>query len=103
VWGLAIAGVVFKSLALGQFPAASATVYVLMGWCVVFALRPLLHAISWHGMMWLAAGGIAYTLGILFFAFDRLRYFHALWHLFVMAGSVAQYFAVLLYVVPARR
>jgi hemolysin III len=103
VWGLAIAGVVFKSFAVGRFPAASATVYLLMGWCVVFALRPLLDAISWHGMMWLAAGGLAYTLGIVFFANDRLRFFHALWHVFVMAGSVAHYFAVLLYVVPPRR
>jgi hemolysin III len=103
VWGLAIVGVVFKSLAVGRFPAASATVYLLMGWCVVFALRPLLHAISWHGMMWLAAGGLAYTLGIVFFANDRLHFFHALWHVFVIAGSVAHYFAVLLYVVPARR
>jgi hemolysin III len=103
VWGLAIAGVVFKSLAVGRFPAASATVYLLMGWCVVFAMRPLLHAISRPGMMWLAAGGLAYTLGIVFFANDRLRFFHALWHVFVMAGSVAHYFAVLLYVVPPRR
>jgi hemolysin III len=103
VWTLAIAGVVFKSLAIGRFPAASATVYILMGWCVVFALRPLLHAISWHGMAWLAAGGLAYTLGIIFFANDRLRFFHALWHVFVLAGSVAHYVAVLLYVVPAAR
>jgi hemolysin III len=103
VWGLAIAGVVFKSLAIGRFPAASATVYLLMGWCIVVAVRPLLRAISWHGMIWIAAGGLAYSLGILFFAYDRLRYFHALWHLFVLAGSVAHYFAVLLYVVPARR
>ena len=91
VWGLAVAGVVFKSLALGRFPAASATVYVLMGWCIVFGIRPLL-----------AAGGVAYTLGIVFFANDRLRYFHGVWHLFVLAGSVAHYFAVLLYVVPQR-
>jgi hemolysin III len=103
VWTLAIAGVVFKSLAIGRFPAASATVYVLMGWCVVFAMRPLLHAISWHGMAWLAAGGLAYTLGIVFFANDRLRFFHALWHVFVLAGSVSHYVAVLLYVVPGRR
>ena len=103
VWTLAIAGVVFKSLALGRFPAASATVYLLMGWCVVFAIRPLLHAISWHGMMWLAAGGVAYTLGVVFFANDRLHFFHALWHVFVLAGSTAHYFAVLLYVIPARR
>jgi hemolysin III len=100
VWALAIGGVIFKSLAVGRFPAASATVYLLMGWCIVFGLKPLLHAVSLHGMMWLAAGGLAYTLGILFFANDRLRYFHALWHVFVMGGSVAHYFAVLLYVVP---
>jgi hemolysin III len=103
VWGLAIAGVVFKSIAIGRFPAASATVYLLMGWCAMVAVRPLLRAVSWHGMAWIAAGGLAYTLGILFFAYDRLRYFHALWHVFVLAGSVAHYFAVLLYVVPARR
>jgi hemolysin III len=103
VWALAIGGVIFKSLAVGRFPAASATVYLLMGWCIVFGLKPLLHAVSLHGMMWLAAGGLAYTLGILFFANDRLRYFHALWHVFVMGGSVAHYFAVLLYVVPTRR
>jgi hemolysin III len=52
--------------------------------------------------MWLGGGGVAYTLGIIFFALDRLRYFHALWHLFVLAGSLAHYFAILLYVVPAR-
>jgi hemolysin III len=52
--------------------------------------------------MWLGAGGVAYTLGIFFFAFDRLRYFHATWHLFVLAGSIAHYFAILFYVLPAR-
>jgi hemolysin III len=103
VWTLAVLGVVFKSLALGRFPAASATVYLMMGWCIVFCVKPLLAAITWHGMIWLGAGGLAYTLGIVFFANDRLRYFHALWHLFVLAGSVAHYFAVLLYVVPGQR
>lgn len=102
VWGLAIAGVVFKSLATGKFAIASATIYLLMGWFIVLAARPLLHAISWHGMMWIAAGGLAYTAGIAFFAFDRVHYFHALWHLFVLAGSVAHYCAVLFYVVPRR-
>ena len=103
VWTLAVAGVVFKSLAVGRFPAASATVYIMMGWCIVFGVRPLLAAITWHGMMWLGAGGLAYTLGIVFFANDRLHYFHALWHLFVLAGSMAHYFAILFYVVPPRR
>ncbi len=102
VWGLAVAGVVFKSFAVDRFAVASASIYLFMGWFVVFAARPLLHAITWHGMMWLGAGGLAYTLGIVFFAFDRLRYFHATWHVFVLAGSIAHFFAVLFYVVPAR-
>ena len=102
VWGLAVVGVVFKSLAIGKFAVVSAVVYLFMGWFVVIAARPLIHAISWHGMLWIAAGGLAYTAGIAFFAFDRVRYFHALWHLFVLGGSVAHFFAVLFYVVPPR-
>lgn len=102
VWGLAVAGMVFKSVALGRLQILSAVVYLFMGWFIVLAARPLLHAITWHGMAWIMAGGLAYTLGIVFFAMDRLRYFHALWHLFVLAGSVAHYFAVLYYVVPQR-
>ncbi len=100
VWTLAVAGVIFKSLAVGRFEVASALVYLFQGWLVVFAAHPLLHAIGWHGLLWLGAGGLAYTLGIIFFAFDRLPYFHAAWHLFVLAGSVAHYFAILYHVVP---
>jgi hemolysin III len=99
-WALAVAGVVFKSFAVNRFAVASALVYLFQGWFVVVAARPLLHAIGWHGMMWLGAGGLAYTLGIVFFALDRLRYFHATWHIFVLAGSVAHYFAILFYVIP---
>ena len=101
-WGLALAGVIFKSFAVGRFEVASALVYLFQGWLAVVAIGPLVHAIGWHGVAWMGAGGIAYTLGIVFFALDRLKYFHALWHLFVLAGSVAHYFAVLFYVVPAR-
>jgi hemolysin III len=100
VWALAVAGVIFKSFAVGRFPVASALVYLFQGWFAVFALRPLLHAIGWHGILWLAAGGLAYTLGVVFFALDRLRYFHAVWHLFVLAGSAFHYIAILLYIVP---
>jgi len=101
-WGLAIAGVVFKSFAVDRYELASALVYLAQGWFVVVAVVPLVHTLGWHGLLWLGAGGVAYTLGIIFFALDRLRYFHALWHLFVLAGSVAHYFAILFYVVPAR-
>jgi hemolysin III len=99
VWALVIAGVIFKSLAVGRFAVASALVYLFQGWFVVFAARPLIHAITWRGTAWLAAGGLFYTLGIVFFALDRRRYFHAAWHLFVLAGSAAHYFAILFYVV----
>jgi hemolysin III len=101
-WTLAAAGIVFKSFAVGRFEVASALVYLFQGWFIVIAIRPLFHAIGWHGIAWMGAGGLAYTLGIVFFALDRLRYFHATWHLFVLAGSVAHYFAILFYVVPPR-
>jgi hemolysin III len=98
VWGLAIAGVVFKSFAVGRFEVASALVYLFQGWFVVFAARPLVHALGWHGVAWLAAGGLAYTAGILFFALDRRLFFHAAWHVFVLAGSIFHFFGVLFYV-----
>lgn len=75
-------------------------VYLFQGCLAIFALGPLLHAIGMHGLLWLTAGGAAYTLGIIIFAFDRIPYFHAAWHLFVLVGSVAHYFAILLHVVP---
>lgn len=100
VWTLAIAGVVFKSLTTGRFAVISAIAYVLMGWIAVVAIGPLARAITWHGIAWIGVGGILYTVGVLFFALDRLRYFHALWHVFVLAGSGAHFVAVFLYVVP---
>ena len=100
VWTLAIAGIIFKSFAVGRFAAASTVVYLFQGWVVVFAARPLIHAIGPQGLLWLGVGGAAYTLGVIFFAMDRIPYFHAAWHLFVLAGSIAHYFAILFYVVP---
>jgi hemolysin III len=102
VWTLAVGGVLFKSFAVGRFAILSTLVYVFQGWFVVVAIRPLFHAIGMHGILWLGAGGLAYTLGIVFFALDRLRYFHATWHLFVLAGSIAHYFGIVFYVLPAR-
>jgi hemolysin III len=100
VWALAIAGVIFKSFAVDRFPVTSALIYLFQGWFVVFAARPLFQAVPVHGLLLLAAGGLAYTLGILFFAFDRIPYFHAAWHIFVLAGSATHYFAILFFVIP---
>ena len=101
-WGLAVFGVIFKSFTVDKYEVASALVYLAQGWVAVVAVKPLIHSLGWHGLIWMGAGGVAYTLGIIFFALDRLRYFHTLWHLFVLAGSVAHYFAILFYVVPVR-
>jgi len=102
VWSLAILGIIFKSFAIERFAIASVVVYLGMGWLAVFAMRPLLHALTWHGIFWIALGGLFYTVGIVFYALDRLSYFHAFWHLFVLAGSTCHYFAVLFYVAPPR-
>jgi len=102
VWSLAIMGIIFKSLAIERFAIASVVVYLAMGWLAVFVMRPLLHSLTWHGIFWIGLGGLFYTAGIAFFAFDRLSYFHALWHLFVLAGSTCHYFAVLFYVAQLR-
>jgi hemolysin III len=105
-WALAMAGVLAKSIAFERFAAGrlavvSAMVYLFQGWLIVIAWGPMVRAIGWQGVAWLGAGGLAYTLGIVFFALDRIRYFHAAWHIFVLAGSVAHFFAVL-FVAPGR-
>jgi len=100
VWGLCVCGVVFKSWWIGRLKGASTVVYLLMGWCVVFAIRPLLAALPWTGFVWLLAGGLCYTAGVAFYV-SSSRFAHSIWHLFVMAGSLCQYWAVFRYVAAA--
>ena len=100
VWSLAAIGVTFKLFHTGRFEVLSLIIYVAMGWCGVIAVKPLLAAMEPGGLWLLLAGGLAYTGGVAFYLMERLRYHHAIWHLFVLAGSVLHYFAVLLYVIP---
>jgi len=102
VWGLAALGIVFKVFHVDRFPIASTLVYLSMGWLVVIAWKPMLTLIPAGGIALIAAGGAAYTLGVFFYAAKRIPYNHAIWHLFVLAGSIFHYVAVLLYVLPAR-
>jgi hemolysin III len=97
LWLLAAAGIVMKSTLGFRWARASTIVYLLMGWCGVIAIKPLLERVSPPGLVWLFAGGLAYTAGVIFFAWDRLRYGHAIWHLFVATGSVCHVVAVLRY------
>lgn len=99
VWGLALIGGLQELRPKNQARILSVVIYVVMGWAIVTALVPLLRALGTPGFIWLAAGGIFYTGGIVFYALDkRLRHSHGVWHLFVLAGSIAHYFAILLYV-----
>ncbi len=95
VWGLAALGVVLKAAGRASHPVLSTGLYLAMGWLVVIAAQPLLERVSGPGLLWLLIGGLAYTVGVVFFVLDsRLRYAHAVWHLFVAAGTAAHYVAV---------
>ena len=100
VWSGALAGVLFKSLAIGKAPIASVAIYVALGWSIVLAYGPLVRAMSPGGLRLLVAGGCAYTLGLTFYAWKSLRYHHLVWHLFVLAGSILHFFAVLADAIP---
>ena len=98
VWGIAVSGVVLKALNRLTHPILTTSLYLLMGWLIVIAAEPLSERVPASGLLWLVAGGLAYTIGVFFFALDsRLRYGHFIWHLFVMAGTACHYFAVLGY------
>lgn len=98
VWGIAIAGVVFKAFFTKRFVFLSTLFYVLMGWMVVLVWGPLKEVLPAGGLHLLMAGGILYTLGSVFYVWRAFRYHHAVWHLFVVGGSVLHFFAILLYV-----
>jgi len=99
-WGLAVAGIVLKSFYIDRHELLSTVLYVVMGWVVVVAVKPLLAHLPMAGVGWLVGGGVAYTAGVAFFVWDLLPFNHAIWHLFVLAGSVCHFFCVLLYVLP---
>jgi hemolysin III len=100
VWTIALFGVGWKLVHAERFVVVSTIIYLAMGWLVVIAARPLIRAVPLGGIVWLLAGGLAYSLGVAFFGASRLRFNHAVWHLFVLAGSACHYVAVIRYVLP---
>lgn len=99
VWGLAVLGSLQELRQKSQARILSVVIYVAMGWAALVALVPLLHALGPAGFAWVAAGGLFYTIGIVFYALDtRLVHAHGVWHLFVLGGSITHYVAILLYV-----
>jgi hemolysin III len=99
VWALALLGILLEVLPRLRRRGLAIALYLGMGWLVILAIRPLAHAISADGVLLLAAGGIAYTVGVIFYI-SRRPYFHAVWHGFVLAGSILHFFSVLLYAIP---
>jgi hemolysin III len=99
VWTLAAIGMLQEIKPRSEARVLSLVIYAVMGWIVIVAIKPLIASLGMAGFIWLAAGGILYTVGIIFFAFDeRFRHWHGIWHLFVIAGSLAHFIAILRYV-----
>jgi hemolysin III len=97
VWGCAAAAAVFTAIDLKKYARFSMVCYLAMGWCIVIAIKPTLASVPLQALLWILLGGIAYTAGIAFFA-SKKKYFHSIWHFFVLAGSILHFFCVYFYV-----
>ncbi len=100
IWGLTFAGIALRLFLKGRLHGLVVSIYVAMGWIVVVAIQPMLDRVGTGGLVLLAAGGLAYTAGVIFYKWRRLPYNHAIWHGFVLAGAALHFFAVLFYVIP---
>ena len=100
IWAMAILGIILNAIDLKRFAKVSVACYVLMGWAVVFALKPLLATLALGGIETLAVGGLFYTVGVAFYVIKKIKYFHSIWHLFVLAGAITHFYSILLYVLP---
>lgn len=100
VWAFAVAGILLKVFFGKRFMIASVFSYLLMGWIGVVAIQPLFAALGFMPIALIVAGGIAYSLGVIFFAWKGFRHHHAIWHLFVLAGSICHFLAISIYVIP---
>ncbi|MBI3993045.1 MAG: hemolysin III family protein [Candidatus Lambdaproteobacteria bacterium] len=100
IWGLSLVGYLLKVVFRDRYGSVSVILYLSMGWLITMAAGPLMGKLPWDGLAWLLTGGVIYSLGVIFFLLDRLRFHHAVWQLFVLGGSACFYIAILLYVLP---
>jgi len=99
-WGMAAVGITLKLFYTGRYDLLSTLMYVFMGWVIIFAIKPLVEVFPGDGMVWLVSGGIAYTLGAVFYSIPRLPFGHAIFHLLVLGGSACHFIAVYFFVLP---
>lgn len=100
LWGITVVGIIFKLFFVKRFTVISTLLYVAMGWMAVFVYEPLLQHFDMNGIYLIVAGGIIYTLGTIFFLWEKLPYNHSIWHLFVMGGSLCHFLAIYYFVAP---
>ncbi|SLM28517.1 Hemolysin-3 [Desulfamplus magnetovallimortis] len=99
-WGMALTGIILKLFFTGKFKLISTIVYVIMGWIIVFAIKPLIHNLPLEGVSWLFAGGIAYTIGAFLYSIKKIKFNHAIFHILVLIGSFCHFISVFFYVLP---
>ena len=99
-WGMAISGIILKLFFTGRFNLVSTLMYVLMGWIIIFAVKPLIANLSTEGLFWLVAGGLSYTIGAIIYSIKKVPLNHAIFHLFVLGGSICHFVAVYFFVLP---
>lgn len=102
VWAMAITGVILKLFYTGRYNTLSTIMYVVMGWIIVFVVKPLLENLDPAGVLWLVAGGISYTIGAVIFSIDRIKFNHAIFHIFVLFGSFSHFLSIYFYVLPGK-
>ena len=100
-WGMAISGITLKLFFTGRFNLVSTLMYVFMGWIIIFAVKPLIASLPTAGLYWLVAGGLSYTVGAIIYSIKKVPLNHAIFHLFVLGGSICHFVAVYFYVLPA--
>lgn len=99
-WGLAVTGIILKLFFTGKYDLISTIMYVLMGWVIVFAIKPLINNLPLEGLLWLFAGGISYTIGAIIYSIKKIKFNHAIFHMFVLFGSFCHFMSVFFYVLP---
>ena len=99
IWGMAVLGIILNSINLEKFKVFSLICYIVMGWAIIFTIKPIVQNIPPMGVFLLLLGGIIYTVGIIFYILKKYKYMHSVWHLFVLLGSVCHYLSILLYVI----
>ena len=101
-WGMALTGIILKLFFTGKYDVISTLMYVFMGWIIVFAIKPLVHNLSYEGLAWLVAGGLAYTFGAILYGIKKIKFNHAIFHIFVLIGSFSHFMSVYFYVLPTK-